>query len=141
MACRSRRGGFRSPCHTRAQRARREAKASEKAAASVKKQAARAARRPAADRLEDFPRPQPVPAWRVGEVPTPRCTRARRFGSASQRVIASMSTPPPTIRIPSQSRAEGRSCKKATANKATNTTLNLSTGATFEASPTLSARK
>jgi hypothetical protein len=36
-------GGFRSPFYTRAQQARREAKASEKAAASVKKQAARAA--------------------------------------------------------------------------------------------------
>jgi hypothetical protein len=36
-------GGFRSPFYTRAQQARREAKASEKVAASVKKQVARAA--------------------------------------------------------------------------------------------------
>ena len=52
-----------------------------------------------------------------------------------------MTTPAAIITMPNQSLALGRSPKNKTANKATRTTLNLSIGATFEASPIFSARK
>ena len=50
-------------------------------------------------------------------------------------------TPAATMAMPAHSRKEGRSPKNATAKMTTSTRLSLSTGATFEASPTLSARK
>src|SRR5438552_3807339 len=53
----------------------------------------------------------------------------------------SNSTPPPTRAMPSHSRRPGRSPRNAAAKTATSTTLSLSIGATFEASPALSARK
>jgi hypothetical protein len=58
-----------------------------------------------------------------------------------QRRHASTTTPTVTSAIPIHSRVPGRSPRNRTASTATSTTLNLSTGATFAASPTLSARK
>ncbi len=52
-----------------------------------------------------------------------------------------MRTPPPTRRIPNHSLIVGRSWRKTVAKTATNRRLNLSTGATFDASPTFKARK
>jgi hypothetical protein len=52
-----------------------------------------------------------------------------------QRFIASTKTPPATIAMPVHSRNDGRSPRKVNAKMATRTKLNLSTGATFEASP------
>ena len=57
------------------------------------------------------------------------------------RLMARTSTPPATIAIPTHSRRTGRSPRNAHAKIATNTRLSLSTGATFDASPTWSARK
>ena len=70
-------------------------------------------------------------------------TRAEAMGTADflQRFNANTSTPAPTMRIPSQSRTDGRSWRKSTANTATSTRLSLSTGATLEASPIFKARK
>lgn len=51
------------------------------------------------------------------------------------RLNARSRTPLATRIIPSHSRTEGRSPRKANANTATRTMLNLSTGATFDASP------
>ena len=58
-----------------------------------------------------------------------------------QRLKASKRTPPATIAIPDHSRSDGRSPKNVNANTATRTRLSLSTGATLDASPILSARK
>jgi hypothetical protein len=66
--------------------------------------------------------------------PTPIAIPCHRFK-------AKTSTPAPTIRMPSHSRTDGRSWRNSTANTATSTMLSLSTGATFEASPTFKARK
>jgi hypothetical protein len=52
-----------------------------------------------------------------------------------------MMTPAPTRKIPNHSLTVGRSSRKMTAKIATSTRLNLSTGATFEASPICNARK
>lgn len=52
-----------------------------------------------------------------------------------------MTTPTPTRKIPNHSLPLGRSCRNMTAKMATSTRLNLSTGATFEASPICNARK
>lgn len=51
------------------------------------------------------------------------------------------STPAPTIAMPIHSLTEGRSCRNAKANTATSSRLSLSTGATFDASPTFNALK
>jgi len=58
-----------------------------------------------------------------------------------QRLNANTKTPLATRPMPSHSRADGRSPRNAKANTATSTRLNLSTGATFDASPIWSARK
>ena len=50
-------------------------------------------------------------------------------------------TPAPTTKIPSHSLGLGRSPRKTNAKRTTSTRLNLSTGATFEASPAFSALK
>lgn len=54
---------------------------------------------------------------------------------------ASSTTPSVTSAMPDHSRSDGRSPSSSTANSATSTTENLSTGATLEASPIFSARK
>ena len=74
---------------------------------------------------------------------SPSAVRAEAMGAADflQRFNANTSTPAPTMRIPSQSRTDGRSWRKSTANTATSTRLSLSTGATLEASPIFKARK
>ena len=70
-------------------------------------------------------------AWRInGIVPGSRYLLKLRI-----------TTPALTISIPSHSLILGRSFKKMTAKIATSTRLNLSTGATLEASPDCSARK
>jgi len=58
-----------------------------------------------------------------------------------QRLNASTKTPALTMRMPIHSRMEGRSPRRATANKVTSSTLSLSTGATLDASPIFRARK
>src|SRR6266478_6493214 len=62
-------------------------------------------------------------------------------GGGAYRFNPRIRTPAPTMRMPIQSRPDGRSPRKRNANTATSTRLSLSTGATFEASPTFSARK
>lgn len=57
------------------------------------------------------------------------------------RLNASTRTPDATSAIPDHSRKDGRSPRKMTANNATRTKLNLSTGATWDAAPIFSARK
>ena len=52
-----------------------------------------------------------------------------------------ITTPALISNIPNHSRMLGRSFRKMTAKMATSTRLNLSTGATLEASPNCSARK
>ena len=52
-----------------------------------------------------------------------------------------MRTPAPTRKIPTHSRTDGRSLTKRNAKTATIKRLSLSTGATFDASPILRARK
>ncbi len=54
---------------------------------------------------------------------------------------ASTIVPRPTRMIPNQSLRTGRSPRNSTANMATSTTLDLSMGATFDASPICSALK
>ena len=61
--------------------------------------------------------------------------------TVDQRRRLNTSTPMATRPMPNHSRATGRSPRNATANTATRTTLSLSTGATFAASPILRARK
>ena len=63
-----------------------------------------------------------------------------RYGS-SYRLNARSRTPLATKPMPVQSRIDGRSPRNITANTATNTRLNLSIGATFDASPSWRARK
>ena len=84
-----------------------------------------------------------VPVWRVVH---PRFRgRAGRTQPAGKDYFsgfhASTTTPAATMAIPSHSRGAGRSRRNTQASKATNTTLNLSTGATWEASPACKARK
>ena len=80
-------------------------------------------------------RPSPVHRRGPDDLhPRPSLFRGYRFR-------ASTSTPAPTMRIPSHSRTDGRSWRNSTANTATRTRLSLSTGATFDASPTFRARK
>lgn len=64
----------------------------------------------------------------------------RRHGRRHDRRL-STTTPSATRPMPSHSRGSGRSPRKSTAKTATSTTLSLSTGATCEASPILSARR
>lgn len=61
--------------------------------------------------------------------------------TGDQRRRLNTRTPRATSPIPNHSRKTGRSPRNTNANRATSTTLNLSTGATFAASPILSARK
>ena len=67
--------------------------------------------------------------------------KAVRSQPRNQRLKASNSTPAATNAMPDHSRSDGRSPRNANAKTATSTTLSLSTGATFEASPIFSARK
>ena len=64
-----------------------------------------------------------------------------RWMATIHRFKARITTPIPTKRMPSHSRAAGRSPRNRTAKRATSKRLSLSTGATFEASPTFKARK
>ncbi len=57
------------------------------------------------------------------------------------RLTLRITTPAPTSPMPNHPPNEGRSWRKTAAKIATKITLNLSTGATLEASPTFSARK
>jgi hypothetical protein len=76
-----------------------------------------------------------------GEAATAQGLGTKHIPRLRQRLIASTSTPAATMPMPSQSRSDGRSPRKANANTATSTRLNLSTGATRDASPICSARK
>jgi len=60
---------------------------------------------------------------------------------AHHRFSARTRTPPATSKMPHHSRSDGRSPRNANAKITTRTRLSLSTGATFDASPTCRARK
>lgn len=102
-----------------------------------------------------FRLPIPVSRWMQGQA-EPKQYRRFKFeaqrnqdacrinvtGSGSRYLLKlSTTTPALTISIPSHSLMLGRSFKKMTAKIATSTRLNLSTGATLEASPDCRARK
>lgn len=74
---------------------------------------------------------------RAGALRTTHSTLA----AFTQRLKPRTKTPRLTSAMPNHSRLLGRSPRKSTAINATRMTLSLSTGATLEASPSLSARK
>lgn len=74
-------------------------------------------------------------------LPSSRKCQAVDLAGLDQRLNANTKTPAPTNRTPPHSRKEGRSPRNATAKRATRSTLSLSTGATFDASPIFRARK
>jgi len=67
--------------------------------------------------------------------PTAEGSRPRPTMIKDYRLNARTSTPPATMMMPAHSRVVGRSPRNAHAKTATRTRLNLSTGATFDASP------
>src|SRR5215471_4168473 len=97
------------------------------AQASPSESRAEASRDRNASLIEELPR---------GHLPTPCKGDHTRGEIFTYRLRLRIRTPAPTMRMPSHSRPDGRSPRKTKANIATRTRLSLSTGATFDASPT-----